>query len=217
MAVAQVAAKADGTDLLRTADREILDDKKIIENDDTSYHGHKELQQLYRLFRPVIFVMACFGVYHPSGWSTSHDMHRDFRSSRWIRYVLVAVAFLNMGFLGCNFIALLCANPGVDIKNLTDNVYVIVLVWLAFAGLLTFLHFMICEDGKIERVWKLWGEWAVKYPRTRDWSSFRKVRNLSLILAGKSAFFAVGNLGARYVPAHNRPGERLFIYPTKRC
>lgn len=143
-----------------------------------------DLYKLHGLFKPVTFVMGCFGVYHPSPHVVSGKaVHHDFRATDLLRYVTIFLALCNFGFLISNLVAFVVARPRVDMGILTANIYVILLVWLAFGGLLTLLHFIIFEGGKVDRMWHMWAKWAERYPYDRNWSGMRLIRNVCLAVA----------------------------------
>lgn len=155
---------------------------------------NENLMELHQIMKPLLIIMGFLGLWHPSNRELSYDTLKQYRFPAITRWICIFISVCNFGYSFANVIFFLTADPPVEMQHLTYNVYIIVVVWLSYACLLSVLHFRLCEKGQIFEIWELWNYWA-RLPRKRNWNRIRNLRTLYMVLAGtieKHFFFEFG-------------------------
>ena len=120
----------------------------------------------------------------PSKKMILEETHPVFRSNVKARWLFIGLGAAHFFYLLSNFILLLVAHPELQISQLNVNIWIIVLVWLAFAGFLNCAHFLVWEQERVDKIWDLWVDWAMKHPHTeKKWRRMINYRNMYLCVA----------------------------------
>ncbi|OQV14597.1 hypothetical protein BV898_11216 [Hypsibius exemplaris] len=175
------------------------------------YHANPLNEEEYRnicdLFRPVLWLMALQGLFHPSHRATTSAIPVEHRYSPLSRWIMMALSLCNVCYMFANFVLLLAARPNVQLTSFYTNTYVILLVWLATAVILAALQFLICERStRYDRIWEKWAYWA-RHPRKRNWKRMRVIRNIYILLA--VAIAVTPTVIVAVIMSRNRPGSGL--------
>lgn len=142
-------------------------------------------ERLNDLFRPFKIIMATLGLWHPSKFDTNHHLVER-RWSKISRWLLILLSVSSMLYTFANFILFALLRPQKNGMDLIWDAHIVVLIWTAHAFLISLVHFVIFERGVVEDLWKNWTATAETYLRNEDWKWMFRVRNIYLIIAGRS-------------------------------
>ena len=143
-----------------------------------------EYRNMRALLRPVLWLMALQGLFHPSKLATSTDTPTLYRYHPFTRWVTITLSLCNICYMFSNFVVLVTAHPTVDLTSFYVDIYIILLVWLATATILAALQFFICEhSSRYDRIWEKWA-YRARHSRRRNWRRMTIIRNVYLCFAG---------------------------------